>query len=88
MALILTIAQLYQKCYYTIAITYNRRKAMIAGSGVLYQSLKTAEYMWLAMEMEERSNWNTGKFISYVAALKAFEIAGDICTEENGLLKN
>lgn len=37
---------------------------MIAGSGVLYQSWKAAYYMWLAMEMEEKSNWNVGKFVS------------------------
>lgn len=61
---------------------------MVIGSGVMYQSAKAAEYMWLAMEMEEKTNWNAGKFISYASALKAFEIAGDICTKENGLLKN
>ena len=54
----------------------------------MYQSAKAAEYMWLAMEMEEKADWHVGKFVSYVAALEAFEIAGDICTEENGLLKN
>lgn len=70
-------------------ITYDMGvKDMIAGSGVLYQSSKTAEYMWLAMEMEEKADWHVSKFISYAAALKAFEIAGDICTKENGLLKN
>ena len=47
---------------------------MIAGSGVLYQSWKAAYYMWLAMEMEEKSNWNVGKFVSDTTALKAFEI--------------
>lgn len=61
---------------------------MVIGSGVMYQSAKAAEYMWLAMEMEEKADWHVGKFVSYVAALEAFEIAGDICTEENGLLKN
>jgi hypothetical protein len=70
-------------------ITYDMGvKDMIAGSGVLYQSWKAAYYMWLAMEMEEKSNWNVGKFVSDTTALKAFEIAGDICTEENGLYKN
>ena len=70
-------------------ITYDMGvKDMIAGSGVLYQSWKAAYYMWLSMEMEEKSNWNVGKFVSDTTALKAFEIAGDICTEENGLYKN
>lgn len=61
---------------------------MIIGSGVLYQSIKAADYMWLAMDMEEKTDWHVGKFVSYASALKAFEIAGDICTEENGLYKN